>query len=120
MLEAAERPLIVAGGGVINADASGLLVAFAEIVNVPVVPTLMGWGAIPDDHVLMAGMVRLQTSHRYGKATMLESHFALGIGNRRAHRHTRSIETYTKRRTFVHVDIQPTQIRRVFNPDPGI
>src|SRR5258708_12414842 len=56
MLEAAERPLIVAGGGVINADASDLLVAFAEIVNVPVVPTLMGWGAIPDDHVLMAGM----------------------------------------------------------------
>src|SRR5881392_4351969 len=56
MLNAAERPLIVAGGGVINADASELLVAFAEAVNIPVVPTLMGWGAIPDDHVLMAGM----------------------------------------------------------------
>src|SRR5438034_2209067 len=55
MLMAAERPLIVAGGGIINADASELLVAVAEIVNVPVVPTLMGWGAIPDDHVLMAG-----------------------------------------------------------------
>src|ERR1700716_4154491 len=48
MLDAAERPLIVAGGGVINADASDLLVAFAELVNVPVVPTLMGWGAILD------------------------------------------------------------------------
>src|SRR5262252_3527833 len=44
LLNAAERPLIVAGGGVINADASDLLVAFAEAVNVPVVPTLMGWG----------------------------------------------------------------------------
>src|SRR5512132_2141748 len=43
MLNAAERPLIVAGGGVINADASALLVQFAEAVNVPVVPTLMGW-----------------------------------------------------------------------------
>src|SRR5215468_5786593 len=41
MLNAAERPLIVAGGGVINADASDLLVSFAETVNVPVVPTLM-------------------------------------------------------------------------------
>ena len=61
---------IVAGGGVINADASDLLVAFAEIVNVPVVPTLMGWGAIPDDHVLMAGWSDC-TSHRYGNATML-------------------------------------------------
>ena len=120
MLNAAERPLIVAGGGVINADASDLLVAFAEIVNVPVVPTLMGWGAIPDDHVLMAGMVGLQTSHRYGNATMLESDFVLGIGNRWANRHTGSIETYTKGRTFVHVDIEPTQIGRVFNPDLGI
>jgi tartronate-semialdehyde synthase len=46
-------------------------VEFAEITGVPVVPTLMGWGAIPDDHPLMAGMVGLQTSHRYGNATML-------------------------------------------------
>ena len=120
MLNAAERPLIVAGGGVINADASDLLVEFAETVNVPVVPTLMGWGAIPDDHVLMAGMVGLQTSHRYGNATMLQSDFVLGIGNRWANRHTGSIETYTKGRTFVHVDIEPTQIGRVFNPDLGI
>src|ERR1700674_2068927 len=120
MLNAAERPLIVAGGGVINADACDLLVAFAEIVNVPVVPTLMGWGAIPDDHLLMAGMVGLQTSHRYGNATLLESDFVLGIGNRWANRHTGSIETYTKGRTFVHVDIEPTQIGRVFNPDLGI
>ena len=120
MLNAAERPLIVAGGGVINADASELLVAFAETVNVPVVPTLMGWGAIPDDHVLMAGMVGLQTSHRYGNATMLQSDFVLGIGNRWANRHTGSIETYTKGRKFVHVDIEPTQIGRVFNPDLGI
>src|SRR5579871_4711882 len=120
MLNDAERPLIVAGGGIINADASDLLVQFAETVNVPVVPTLMAWGAIPDDHVLMAGMVGLQTSHRYGNATMLESDFVLGIGNRWANRHTGSIETYTKGRKFVHVDIEPTQIGRVFNPDLGI
>src|SRR6187551_2232864 len=120
MLNAAERPLIVAGGGVINADASELLVQFAEAVNVPVVPTLMGWGAIPDDHVLMAGMVGLQTSHRYGNATMLQSDFVLGIGNRWANRHTGSVEVYTKGRKFVHVDIEPTQIGRVFSPDFGI
>jgi len=64
----------------------------------------------------MAGMVGLQTSHRYGNATMLESDFVLGIGNRWANRHTGSIETYTKGRTFVHVDIEPTQIGRVFIP----
>jgi len=120
MLNAAERPLIVAGGGIINADAADLLVDFAEITGIPVIPTLMGWGTIPDDHPLMAGMVGLQTSHRYGNATFLRSDFVLGIGNRWANRHTGSIEVYTKGRKFVHVDIEPTQIGRVFAPDYGI
>ncbi len=80
----------------------------------------MSWGAIPDDHPLMAGMVGLQTSHRYGNATMLASDFVLGIGNRWANRHTGSVEVYTKGRKFVHVDIEPTQIGRVFGPDLGI
>jgi tartronate-semialdehyde synthase len=120
MLNASERPLIVAGGGIINADASDLLVEFAELTGVPVIPTLMGWGTIPDDHPLMAGMCGLQTSHRYGNATMLASDFVLGIGNRWANRHTGSVEVYTKGRKFVHVDIEPTQIGRVFAPDYGI
>ena len=120
MLMSADKPLIVAGGGIINADAADLLVEFAELTNVPVIPTLMGWGSIPDDHPLMAGMVGLQTSHRYGNATMLASDFVLGIGNRWANRHTGSLEVYTKGRKFVHVDIEPTQIGRVFNPDYGI
>src|SRR6202049_2200502 len=120
MLSKAERPLIVAGGGIINADASELLIEFAEETGIPVIPTLMGWGAIPDDHRLMAGMAGLQTSHLYGNATMLASDFVLGIGNRWANRHTGSIEVYTKGRKFVHVDIEPTQIGRVFGPDYGI
>jgi tartronate-semialdehyde synthase len=120
MVNGAERPLIVAGGGIINADGCDLLVQFAEITGIPVIPTLMGWGSIPDDHPLMAGMVGLQTSHRYGNATMLASDFVLGIGNRWANRHTGSIDVYTKGRKFVHVDIEPTQIGRVFGPDYGI
>ena len=120
MLTDAARPLIVSGGGVVNADAADLLVEFAEIVGVPVVPTLMGWGTIPDDHPLTAGMVGLQTSHRYGNATLLASDFVLGIGNRWANRHTGSVATYTEGRKFVHVDIEPTQIGRVFAPDYSI
>ena len=56
--------LRVVGGVVINADACDILVEFAEITGVPVIPTLMGWGAIPADHHLMVGMCGLQTSHR--------------------------------------------------------
>jgi tartronate-semialdehyde synthase len=120
MVEAAERPLIVAGGGIINADAADLLVELAELLEVPVIPTLMGWGAIPDDHRLMAGMAGLQTAQRYGNANLLASDVVLGIGNRWANRHTGGLEVYTRGRKFVHVDIEPTQIGRVFAPDLGI
>lgn len=120
LLNASERPLLVAGGGIINADASELLVEFAELTGVPVIPTLMGWGILPDDHELNAGMVGLQTSHRYGNATFLESDFVLGIGNRWANRHTGKLDVYTQGRTFVHVDIEPTQLGKIFAPDLGI
>ncbi|MFH9474049.1 glyoxylate carboligase [Streptomyces anulatus] len=120
MLNSSERPVLVAGGGIINADASELLVEFAELTGVPVVPTLMGWGILPDDHELNAGMVGLQTSHRYGNANFLESDFVLGIGNRWANRHTGKLDVYTQGRTFVHVDIEPTQLGKIFAPDLGI
>ncbi|MFF3916090.1 glyoxylate carboligase [Streptomyces sp. NPDC001852] len=116
-----ERPVIVAGGGILGADAADLLVEFAELTQTPVVPTLMGWGALPDDHELNAGMVGVQTSHRYGNANFLESDFVLGIGNRWANRHTGyKLDVYRGDRTFVHVDIEPTQIGKIFPPDYGV
>lgn len=120
MLFAAERPLLISGGGVINSEASADLVRLAELTHTPVIPTLMGWGTIPDDHPLNAGMMGLQTQTRYGNATFLASDFVMGIGNRWANRQTGSTEVYTKGRTFVHIDIEPTQIGRVFSPDLGI
>ncbi|MEU3956335.1 glyoxylate carboligase [Streptomyces achromogenes] len=116
-----QRPVIVAGGGIIGADAADLLVEFAELTQTPVVPTLMGWGALPDDHELNAGMVGVQTSHRYGNANFLESDFVLGIGNRWANRHTGyKLDVYRGERKFVHVDIEPTQIGKIFPPDYGV
>jgi tartronate-semialdehyde synthase len=120
LLAGAERPVIVAGGGIVNADACAELVELAELLDVPVIPTLMGWGAIPDDHPLMAGMAGLQTAHRYGNATLLASDLVLGIGNRWANRHTGGLDVYRRGRTFVHVDVEPTQIGRVFAPDYGV
>ncbi|WP_225095726.1 glyoxylate carboligase [Streptomyces sp. CoH27] len=120
-LLASERPVIVAGGGVIGADAAELLVEFAELTQTPVIPTLMGWGTLSDDHELNAGMVGVQTSHRYGNANFLESDFVLGIGNRWANRHTGyKLDVYRGERKFVHVDIEPTQIGKIFPPDYGV
>ncbi|MHC6178103.1 glyoxylate carboligase [Glutamicibacter sp. X7] len=120
LLTAHERPIIIAGGGIINANASDKLVELAEELNIPVSPTLMGWGAIPDNHRLQAGMVGIQTHTKYGNETFLASDFVLGIGNRWANRHTGGLDVYRAGRKFVHVDIESTQIGRVFSPDLGI
>ena len=109
MLQAASKPLIVAGGGIINADGAVLLGELAELTGVPVIPTLLGWGTIPDDHPLMAGMCGLQTSHRYGNATLLASDLVLGIGNRWANRHPGSVETYTPV-SYTHLSL-PVRVR---------
>ncbi|MFR0639200.1 glyoxylate carboligase [Arthrobacter sp. LS16] len=120
LLTSGTKPIIIAGGGVINANASGKLVELAEELNIPVSPTLMGWGAIPDDHRLQSGMVGIQTHTKYGNATFLESDVVLGLGNRWANRHTGALDTYRAGRKFIHVDIESTQIGRVFSPDLGI
>jgi len=120
LLLTGKKPLIIAGGGVINANASDKLVELAEELNIPVSPTLMGWGAIPDDHRLQAGMVGIQTHTKYGNVTFLESDVVLGLGNRWANRHTGALDVYRAGRKFIHVDIEPTQIGRVFSPDLGI
>ncbi|MBL6945576.1 MAG: glyoxylate carboligase [Rhodospirillales bacterium] len=120
MMMEADRPVIIAGGGVVSSDASELLVEFAELTGVPVTPTLMGWTCIPDDHPLCTGMIGTQAQRRCGNASFLESDFVLGIGNRWASRHTGALDAYRGNRKFVHVDVEPTQIGRVFCPDLGI
>ncbi|MCG5220496.1 glyoxylate carboligase [Streptosporangium sp. KLBMP 9127] len=120
LLLAASRPLILAGGGVIIADAERQLRELAEHLQVPVQVTLMGKGAFPEDHPLFAGMAGLQTQTRWGNAAFLESDLVLAVGARFGDRHTGDLETYRRGRKFVHVDIEPTQIGKVFEPDLGV
>ncbi|MFD0903385.1 glyoxylate carboligase [Actinomadura sediminis] len=120
LLLAAERPLLLAGGGVILAGAHAELTELAELLQVPVQATLMGKGAMDEDHPLYAGMTGVQTSQRYGNASFLESDLVLALGARFGDRHTGRLDVYREGRTFVHVDIEPTQIGKVFGPDLGI
>jgi tartronate-semialdehyde synthase len=73
MLLEAERPLILAGGGVIGGEAGAELRELAEHLQVPVQVTLMGKGAFPEDHPLFAGMAGIQTQTRWGNRAFLES-----------------------------------------------
>ncbi|WP_017610902.1 glyoxylate carboligase [Nocardiopsis xinjiangensis] len=120
MLLEAERPLLLAGGGVITADASEDLRALAEYLRVPVQVTLMGKGSFDEDSPLYAGMTGVQTSQRYGNASFLESDLVLAVGARFADRHTGQIDVYRGERRFIHVDIEATQLGRVFEPDLGV
>lgn len=120
MLLAAERPLILAGGGVILAEASDVLREVAETLDVPVQVTLMGKGSFPEDHRLFAGMTGIQTSQRYGNASFLESDLVLAVGARFGDRHTGRLDVYRGNRRFIHVDVEPTQIGKVFGPDLGV
>jgi tartronate-semialdehyde synthase len=120
LLLAAERPLLMPGGGVILADACEELVELAELLQAPVLPTLMGWGAIPNDHPLYAGLAGIQTQTRAGNEALLASDLVLAVGARFADRHTGDLDVYRGSRRFIHIDVEPTQIGRVFGPDLGI
>src|SRR6266568_625147 len=120
MIMDAERPMLMPGGGVIIADASDDLMALAEYLQIPVTPTLMGKGAIPEDHVLYAGVVGIQTNQRYANQLFLESDLIVAIGARFADRHTGDLSVYRGNRKFIHIDISPFQIGRVFPSDLGI
>lgn len=120
LLLAAERPLLLSGGGVIIAEASAELRELAELLQVPVQVTLMGKGSIDEDHPLFSGMTGIQTSQRYGNASFLESDLVLALGARFGDRHTGTLDVYRGTRQFIHVDIEPTQLGKVFEPDLGI
>lgn len=120
MLIAAERPMILAGGGIILANAAPALAALAEYLQIPVTPTLMGKGAFPEDHPLYAGIVGIQTQQRFANAIFLESDCIIAVGARFADRHTGAVDVYRSDRKFIHIDIEPTQLGKVFEPDLGI
>jgi len=120
LLLQAERPMVMPGGGVIIAEASEALIELAEYLQLPVTPTYMGKGAVPEDHPLYAGMVGIQTHQRFANQLFLESDFILAVGARFAERHTGEIEVYRGERTFVQIDVEPYQIGRVFRPNLGI
>lgn len=120
MLLAAQRPVILMGGGVVISGGCAELVALAEYLQIPVVNTSMAKGGIPANHPLYAGEVGIQCNTLSGNRVFLDSDLVLGIGCRFADRHTGSLDIYTKGRKFIHVDIEPTQISRIFPADLGI
>ena len=120
MLLAAEKPIMLLGGGVLVADACKEFVALAEALQVPVVTSYMGKSGIPWNHPLMAGHVGIQCNTRSGNQVFLDSTLVLAVGARFNDRHTGDIKVYKGSRKFIHVDIDPGQIGKNIMPDLGI
>jgi acetolactate synthase-1/2/3 large subunit len=112
LIEKAERPVLYVGGGVIKAEASSELLAFAEAVNAPVVTTLMARGAFPDDHRLALGMPGMHGL--YTATTAIQnSDVLVSLGARFDDRVTGDPNAFAPDARVIHVDVDPAEIGKV-------
>lgn len=112
----AKRPIIYAGGGVINANASEELRELVEMTQIPTTMTLMGLGAFPGTHPLSLGMLGMHGSY----ATNMAVHHCdllIAIGSRFDDRVTGKIAEFVPYAKIIHVDVDPTSIKKNINVD---
>ena len=114
-----ERPILYVGGGVLKARAASALRELAELVQIPVVTTLMARGAFPDDHPLCLGMPGM-----HGNATavtaMQKADLLVALGSRFDDRVTGKVSTFAPDAKIIHVDIDPAEQGKVRRPDVPI
>lgn len=119
MLAEAERPVIIAGGGVIMSGAHSELIALAELLNAPVATTLMGKGSIPEDHPLSLGTLGMHGRLGAIKAVQ-ESDLILAVGMRFSDRTTGKLSGFAPGARKIHVDIDRSEIGKLLKPELGI
>ena len=119
MIAKAKKPVIVAGGGVILSGASKELKELAEYTNVPVTMTLMGLGGFPGSHRLSLGMPGMHGTY-YANKSIQESDLLVAIGMRFDDRVTGKISAFAPNAKIVHIDIDPTSIRKNVRVDVPI
>ena len=111
LLKAAQRPLIIAGGGVGLADAGEELLSLAEKAEVPVAYTLMGKAAFPNSHPLCLGLLGYHGRIESNTAVQ-EADVILALGTRFGDRTTGPLESFARQAKIIHVDIDPAEISK--------
>ena len=111
MIAKAKKPLIIAGGGVISSDAAKELKEFSEITGVPVTMTMMGLGGFPGSHKQSLGMLGMHGTYYANKAVQ-DSDLLIAIGMRFDDRVTGKIDAFAPNAKIIHIDIDPTSIRK--------
>lgn len=116
LILAAERPLFIAGGGVISSNASEILATLARELSIPVTTTLMGLGAFPSDDPLSLRMPGMHGTYVANMA-MNSADLLIGVGARFDDRVTGKLSTFAPKAKIIHIDIDPTSIRKTIQVD---
>jgi acetolactate synthase-1/2/3 large subunit len=119
LIEAAERPIILAGAGVIRSGASQALVAFAEKAGIPVGLTLLGIGSFPQSHPLCLGMMGMHGEASVNSAIQ-EADLLLAFGMRFDDRVTGNLKTYAPHAKKIHVEIDPSEVGKNVKVDVAL
>ncbi|MGQ9718530.1 MAG: biosynthetic-type acetolactate synthase large subunit [Nitrososphaerales archaeon] len=109
LLTKAERPFIIAGGGVIISNSSQKLQAIAELLLAPVATTFMGKGCIPEDHPLSLGVIGMHGSIEANRLIQ-EADVLLAVGTRFSDRSTGKLDEFCPDAKIIHIDIDPSEI----------
>ncbi len=115
----AKRPVIYAGGGVILSKASEALKELAEVNEIPVTLTLMGLGGFPGTHPLFLGMLGMHGTYAANMAVH-DSDLLIAIGSRFDDRVTGKVTEFAPKAHIIHIDIDPTNIRKNIHVDTPI
>ncbi len=119
LIEQAQRPVILAGHGVMMSGAENELRRFAEITQTPIAMTILGKGSIPEDHPMVVGMMGMH-GEAAANLAIQEADLLLAFGMRFDDRVTGNIKTYSPNSKKVHVEIDPSEINKNIRVDVGI
>ena len=119
LLNAARRPVLYLGGGVIHSGAAAAAVALAERAGMPTTATLMALGAMPTDHPLYLGMLGMHAA-RYTNLALEECDLLLAAGARFDDRTTGRVAQFCPRAKVIHIDIDRSELGKIRRPQVGI
>ena len=111
-----ERPVFYVGGGIINSGAAEALGAFAELLQLPVTPTLMGLGGFPSASPLCLQMLGMHGTYAANMA-VAESDLLIAVGVRFDDRVTGKIATFAPHARVIHIDIDPANVGKNRAPE---
>ncbi len=119
LIAAAERPVILAGHGILKAEAFGLLMELVEKTGIPVASTLLGLGGFPASHPLSLGMMGMHGEAWVNRAIQ-EADLLVALGMRFDDRVTGNLKTYARRARKIHAEIDPSEVNKNVRVDVAL